>query len=286
MGLTIYVIVKFLLTVRHDLEMKALEHSAEIAQQVAECSKSYLDNKCSPVHERLPAMQVLCQEWELCMTRDPREVGGLRVGAEALAETLNRLFEPMTFKTMAFGSVLFFGCAFLWVTAPGAFWGAPSKTSSGTHAGVAQPTHTAPKSSSLFGASESNVNRGGHIAPATEQHHHYYGMPPPLLQSHHVSARGLPLEAYGGNPYFGNSMNVGRLPRKNGRGLITRSSGQSRKGQMVRDVGRWGGVKGGRTFGLEEEDDDENISNHEVEESDEDHIVYGRDHHQEDVDMD
>ncbi|KAJ3212662.1 hypothetical protein HDU67_003690 [Dinochytrium kinnereticum] len=100
MGLTVFLVVQFMLTVHHDLQMKAEEYSAEITQQVLECSKQYLANKCSPVSERLPAMQGLCNEWELCMSRDPKEVGRLKVGAETLAEILNKLFEPMTYKTM------------------------------------------------------------------------------------------------------------------------------------------------------------------------------------------
>ncbi|KAI8850505.1 Brl1/Brr6 domain-containing protein, partial [Chytridium lagenaria] len=70
MGMTVFLVVQFVLTVHHDLQMKAEEYSAEITQQVLECNKQYLANKCSPIAERLPAMQVLCNEWELCMSRD------------------------------------------------------------------------------------------------------------------------------------------------------------------------------------------------------------------------
>ncbi|KAJ3105230.1 hypothetical protein HDU96_008660 [Phlyctochytrium bullatum] len=118
MGLTVFLVVQFMLTVHHDLKMKAEEYSAEITQQVLDCSKQYAANRCSPAAERLPAMQALCNEWELCMARDPKEVGRLKVGAETLAEILNRLFEPMTYKTMIFGSILFFGSILLWSTAP------------------------------------------------------------------------------------------------------------------------------------------------------------------------
>jgi hypothetical protein len=44
-------------------------------QQISECTKSYLLNKCSP-KERIPAMQQLCKEWETCMRKDPKEIGG------------------------------------------------------------------------------------------------------------------------------------------------------------------------------------------------------------------
>jgi hypothetical protein len=64
----------------------------EIMQEIAMCSKSYLDNKCSPIEQRLPAMHTVCSAWETyvvpfsclsvfdcllssCMARDPRAVG-------------------------------------------------------------------------------------------------------------------------------------------------------------------------------------------------------------------
>lgn len=47
------------------------------------------------------------------MQRDPKEVGRLKVGAETLAEILNKLIEPLSYKTMAFGTVLLFGTLFL-----------------------------------------------------------------------------------------------------------------------------------------------------------------------------
>ena len=50
--------------------------------------------------DRIPAMEALCQEWEICMLRDPKEVGRLQVGAETLAEILNKLVDPLSYKTM------------------------------------------------------------------------------------------------------------------------------------------------------------------------------------------
>ncbi|TPX71510.1 hypothetical protein SpCBS45565_g01081 [Spizellomyces sp. 'palustris'] len=115
-AIMLYMIVQFILTVRHDLEMKAEEYSVEIIHQVAECSKNYIENRCDP-KTRVQYMQKACQEWEICMQRDPKEVGRLKVGAETLAEILNKLVEPLSYKTMAFGTVLLFGTLFLTSTA-------------------------------------------------------------------------------------------------------------------------------------------------------------------------
>ena len=42
--------------------------------QVKECTKLYMENKCHP-DERIPAIETLCRDWEICMKKDPREVG-------------------------------------------------------------------------------------------------------------------------------------------------------------------------------------------------------------------
>ncbi|KAI8618632.1 Brl1/Brr6 domain-containing protein, partial [Chytriomyces sp. MP71] len=73
---------------------------SELIQQAYDCGKLYLANKCSPPEYRLPALQAVCSDWELCMTHDPHEIGRLKVGADAVAEVLNRLFEPLSLKTM------------------------------------------------------------------------------------------------------------------------------------------------------------------------------------------
>ncbi|KAI9104507.1 Di-sulfide bridge nucleocytoplasmic transport domain-containing protein [Phlyctochytrium arcticum] len=73
-GIMLYMVGQFIMTVHHDLEMKAEEYSAEITQQITECSFDYINNKCDPA-TRVQYMQKACQEWELCMRRDPKEVG-------------------------------------------------------------------------------------------------------------------------------------------------------------------------------------------------------------------
>ncbi|KAJ3039045.1 hypothetical protein HDV00_012672 [Rhizophlyctis rosea] len=152
-GVLLYIVVQFMLTVHHDLQMKAEEYSTEIIHQIAECSKLYVTNRCDPA-TRVQYMEQACKEWELCMERDPKEVGRylselrfssasesirqtinptspnltptphptphrLKVGAETLAEILNKLVEPLSYKTMAFGTVLIFGTLLLSSTAFG-----------------------------------------------------------------------------------------------------------------------------------------------------------------------
>lgn len=94
-----YIILQFVYSVHHDLQIKAEEYSIEISHQVVECANYYRANRCDP-DERVPAVDKLCKEWEICMLRDPKEVGRLKVGAETLAEILNKLIEPLSYKTM------------------------------------------------------------------------------------------------------------------------------------------------------------------------------------------
>ncbi|KAL2913867.1 hypothetical protein HK105_206601 [Polyrhizophydium stewartii] len=113
-----YIVIQFIASVRHDLKMKADEFSQEISNQIAECTKSYFENRCTP-GQRVPAVEKLCVEWETCMSRDPKEIGRLKVGAETLAEILNKLIDPLSYKTMIFGSLTLFGTLMLTSSALG-----------------------------------------------------------------------------------------------------------------------------------------------------------------------
>ncbi|KAJ1557928.1 hypothetical protein HK405_014825, partial [Cladochytrium tenue] len=240
MGLSIYFIVQLVWTVHHDLEMKAFEFSAEIAQQVSECSKSYIDNRCDPPSERLPAVQALCAEWELCMVRDPREVGRLQVGAETIAEILNKLIEPMTYKTMVFGSVLFFGTLFLWLTSPSlsslrvappggaavaaaGAWPWSSRTVPPASARFHPDSGVLPNAGSLqlgagglalgnaphhpFGHPTSLAALAAAAATAPQQHHHYYG----AVQQ---SPSGQPLTMFPAETWAKTTPRFGRIQNK------------------------------------------------------------------------
>ncbi|KAJ3202236.1 hypothetical protein HDU82_007502 [Entophlyctis luteolus] len=217
MGLSVYIIVQFILTVRHDLEMKAVEYSSEIIQQVHECSKLYLANKCSPIEQRLPAMQTMCSEWESCMSKDPHEIGRLKVGAEAIAEVLNRLFEPLSIKTMIFTSVLFFGTLYLYFTAP-SFQSLRTLPANLQHF---QQQHN-PSNTQHFGTQQYNQPSGsistnsvpmpqfGIPASASQMHHHYYGVVPNIHGAHQQAGLGkIKVESLPVNDIAGCDDNIG-----------------------------------------------------------------------------
>jgi len=102
------VILNLYLTIRKDLKNKAARHSSEILQQILECSNQYNINHCHP-KERVPAMQKICNEWELCMNRSPDDVIMSEVGPETIAETLNQFVKPLEIKTVVIFVILIVG---------------------------------------------------------------------------------------------------------------------------------------------------------------------------------
>ncbi|KAJ3135883.1 hypothetical protein HDU90_003624 [Geranomyces variabilis] len=167
LGSMLYVGVQFVLTVRHDLDMKADEYSIDIMQQVTECSKNYIENRCDP-STRTQYVAKACAGWELCMQRDPREIGRLQVGAETLAEILNKLVEPLSYKTMLFGTCLVVGAV---VLSSSALSLVRSRGAGGIAVGVG------------------HVGQAAHVpvVPVGQMHHHqlgysYHHYPPPPSQ--------------------------------------------------------------------------------------------------------
>lgn len=94
----IYFFYILITTIRHDVDKKVEEYSAEILAEMAECSKQYLRNNCMP-GRRVPALENTCISWERCMNRDPTVVGRARVSAETFSEIINSFIKPLTLKT-------------------------------------------------------------------------------------------------------------------------------------------------------------------------------------------
>lgn len=104
-GIVIYLMVQFFLTVKRDVDIKVGNQMNEILSEISHCSKQYLDNKCHP-DTRVPAMEKACMAWEACMNRDPAVVGRAKVSAITFAEIINSFVEPISFKTMLFFVVM------------------------------------------------------------------------------------------------------------------------------------------------------------------------------------
>ncbi|CAK7263648.1 hypothetical protein SEPCBS57363_000675 [Sporothrix epigloea] len=84
-----------------------ISHAADAARsrllaQMNECAHEYTKNRCAPISERLPALNVMCNEWEVCMNQDPASVMKLQVSAKNVAEIINEFVGVMSFKAWGF----------------------------------------------------------------------------------------------------------------------------------------------------------------------------------------
>lgn len=154
-----FILWSFWSTIRSDVDKKSSEAIAELLSEMGQCATQYNENKCAR-ETRVPAMEVVCSNWEKCMNRDTSAVGRARVSAHTFAEIFNSFLEPISYKAMvcvgfdciewtlimiqAFTMALIFGCA--------AMSNLPF---------------------TLF------RHRAAEAAAAQQNHHHYYGPPPP-----------------------------------------------------------------------------------------------------------
>ena len=94
-----YILWSFWSTIRSDVDKKSAEAVAELVAEMAVCAKQYTDNRCAP-DTRVPAMQMVCDNWEKCMNRDITRVGRAKVSAHTFAEIFNSFLEPISYKAM------------------------------------------------------------------------------------------------------------------------------------------------------------------------------------------
>ncbi|KAG2068433.1 hypothetical protein BDR04DRAFT_1119815 [Suillus decipiens] len=96
----LYLLVHLILTVQHDVEHSISEYSMDIVQEISMCATQYRENLCEK--NPVPGMIQQCASWKTCIDRDPSMVGRARVGARLIADVINGLVEPISWKTLAF----------------------------------------------------------------------------------------------------------------------------------------------------------------------------------------
>jgi hypothetical protein len=112
LGFFLFVLFSFYQTIRADVDRLQDEKVSEVISEMSICSKQYIDNNCAP-DKRLPALEQLCSNWELCMNRNPDAVRRAALSAEAFAQIFNSFIEPLTFKTVAVSVLIFAVCILL-----------------------------------------------------------------------------------------------------------------------------------------------------------------------------
>ncbi len=98
-GLLILMIYKGFSVISNDINERAIMESSEIIAEMASCAHEYHENRCER-DSRVPAMEMVCNNWEKCMARDPFKVGRSRLSAGMFAEIFNSFIEPISFKAI------------------------------------------------------------------------------------------------------------------------------------------------------------------------------------------
>jgi len=72
----------------------------EFLEEIAKCRSDYIDNRCHPREQRLPAMHQMCEQWFACMNKNPDNLKKVQLGAKNIVEILNEIVDTMSYKTM------------------------------------------------------------------------------------------------------------------------------------------------------------------------------------------
>ena len=95
----LYVMLSIWQAIRSDVDKASEEAASEQLAEIGLCAKNYLTNHCnSPT--RVPALESVCNNWDLCMHRDPNAVKRAALSAHTFAQILNSFVEPISIKTM------------------------------------------------------------------------------------------------------------------------------------------------------------------------------------------
>ncbi|KAJ1911814.1 hypothetical protein H4219_005818 [Mycoemilia scoparia] len=63
----LYILYQIISTLRYDVSLKLQDHVAKTNQQITNCQRLYTDNRCEPLHLRVPALENSCREWKACI---------------------------------------------------------------------------------------------------------------------------------------------------------------------------------------------------------------------------
>jgi hypothetical protein len=112
---TLTVLWFFITMVRMDIGHANQEARAKLLHEVAQCSRSFVDNQCE-VGLNLPAIRAMCEEWQLCMQQDTNAIKRTMVSAKSATIILNEVVDTLSWKTWVC-FITFYRCLSLF------FWG-------------------------------------------------------------------------------------------------------------------------------------------------------------------
>lgn len=84
----------------NDISERIHATSLQSRSALHECSRHFEQNCLPPKVSEWALREGLCEDWRLCMERDPRMVGRARIAAEILAEMIDAFVGGMGWKTL------------------------------------------------------------------------------------------------------------------------------------------------------------------------------------------
>jgi len=96
--LALYVVIQFMISIHRDLSNKQITMNQRMESENRRCQQEYIENRCD---ERVPALKEFCEEREACLNRNPLvENRSVKILAHLIAETINDLMEPLSYKVI------------------------------------------------------------------------------------------------------------------------------------------------------------------------------------------
>ncbi|CAI7569371.1 unnamed protein product [Penicillium pancosmium] len=98
-SMAVYVVWSVLQSIRGEFQHMAEQESSGILTEIHDCARDYLTNGCESPH-RAPALKKMCDNWQVCMDRDPAKIGHAKLSAATMATIINSFIEPISWKAV------------------------------------------------------------------------------------------------------------------------------------------------------------------------------------------
>ncbi|KAJ0123812.1 hypothetical protein J7T55_012282 [Diaporthe amygdali] len=113
-GVVLWMAWGIISAIRGEVLYSSEKARAQLMEEMNACSRRYLENRCSPIEQRLPALEGMCNDWETCMNQDSNVVAGVKASAGHLADILNEFFSRLSWKATvilsSFSIIAMFAC--------------------------------------------------------------------------------------------------------------------------------------------------------------------------------
>lgn len=99
-GLVLWAAWGMVTAVRGEVIYSSEKAKQNLLAEIEFCSKQYAANRCSPISERVPAVENMCNEWDQCMSQDPNSIAGVKASVSHLADIINEFTNRLSWKSI------------------------------------------------------------------------------------------------------------------------------------------------------------------------------------------